>query len=207
MSEDQGVAKQMEEAADKGPIVSAHIAEYEALMTRNTYWITIQFSTAPAIAIYFTLLTAIWNVISFLRLADGVALQKLVLWIGILGAECFVIAGYMCLYEIYNNVRYIESHLRPELDKLLPNQNYWMYERFLAKHRGLGALLNEWWIVVLVFAALLLVALYARPWGKSDFFLCLASIAVSGGIIMRATEVSKIRLRGFHDDRKLSAAT
>jgi hypothetical protein len=147
-------------------------------------------------------LATTWNAISVFHLVEGVTLQKLILWIGILGAECFVVAGYMCLYEIYNNVRYVESYLRPELDKLLPNRNYWMYESYLARHRGLGALLNEWWAVILVFVALVLVAIQARPWKKDDYLWFLGSMAIFGAIAARASEVSKMRLRGFQDTSK-----
>jgi hypothetical protein len=116
---------------------------------------------------------------------------------GILGAECFVVAGYMCLYEIYNNVRYVESCLRPELDKLLANHNYWMYEKYLAKHRGAGALANEWWAVIFTCAALIAVTFYARPWHWSDALWLIAGIAVLAVVVARATEVSKMRLKGF----------
>ncbi len=199
MSAGSSVAKQLQDATDNNPIVSAHIAEYEALMTRNTYWVTIQFSTAPAIAIYFTLLATAWSTISIVQPAKAADLQRSILWIGILGAELFVIAGYMCVYEIYNNVRYVESHLRPELDKLLSNQNYWMYEKYLAKHRGFGALANEWWAIILTLAALLFVALYARPWSKIDFGWFLASLFASAAMVARGVEISKIRLRAFQD--------
>jgi hypothetical protein len=201
MSPGQGGSKQSHEAVDRSLIVDAHIAEYEALMTRNTYWVTIQFSTAPAIAIYFTLLAVILSALGIVQPAGAAALQKSILWVAVLGAELFVIAGYMCLYEIYNNVRYVESHLRPEMDKLLPNQNYWKYENYLAKHRGFGALLNEWWAIGAVFAALVFVAIHARAsWNKSDSWWFVASLAVSGAMVARALEVSKMRLHGFRDD-------
>jgi hypothetical protein len=201
MSSGPSGSKQSHETADKSLIVDAHVAEYEALMTRNTYWVTIQFSTAPAIAIYFTLLAAILSALGIVQPAGAAALQKSILWVAVLGAELFVIAGYMCLYEIYNNVRYVESHLRPEMDKLLPNQNYWKYEDYIAKHRGFGALLNEWWAIVAVFGALVFVAVHARSsWNSSDSWWFAASLAVSTAMVARALEVSKMRLRGFRDD-------
>ena len=194
-------AKQSAETPGTSDIVNAHIAEYEALMSRNTYWITIQFSTAPAIAIYFTLLATVWNAISYFHFVEAIALKKLVLWVGILGAECFVVAGYMCLYEIYNNARYVESCLRPELDKLLANHNYWMYEKYLARHRGTGALANEWWAVVFTCLALVAVAFYVRPWHWWDYAWFMGSVAVLAVVVARATEVSKMRLKGFQNDK------
>jgi hypothetical protein len=103
-----------------------HIAEYEALMTRNTYWTTIQFSVAPAIAIYLTLLVLAWEAIKIVNpAADSAVYEKHLLWLSLLGAELFVLAGYNCVYEIYNNVRYVEKHLRPEIDKLVASPHYW----------------------------------------------------------------------------------
>jgi hypothetical protein len=202
MSTGSGVAKQLPEAPDTSCAVDVHIAEYEALMSRNTYWITIQFSTAPAIALYFTLLATAWNAITYFHLVDAVVLRKLVLWIGILGAECFVVAGYMCLYEIYSNVRYIESHLRPALDKLLASPNYWMYEKYLAKHRGTGALANEWWAVGFTSVAFVAIAAYARPWNWQDILWLVANLVVLLAVVSRAAEVSKMRLSGFQNDGK-----
>ncbi|HEY1525731.1 MAG TPA: hypothetical protein VGH51_05790 [Candidatus Angelobacter sp.] len=199
MSAGPSVAKQVHEAPDKNALVNLHVAEYEALMTRNTYWLTIQFSTAPAIAIYFTLLATAWSTIGIVQPVRAIALQKSILWIGILGAELFVIAGYMCLYEIYNNVRYVESHLRPVIEALMPGCDFWMYEKFLAKHRGFGALANEWWAIGLTLGAFVVIAFRSRPWDAMDFLCFLGGIIVAAVMVARGVEISKMRLRAFRD--------
>jgi hypothetical protein len=186
---------------EQGQVRSAfdlHLAEYEALMMRNTYWITLQFSVAPAIALYFTLLATVWSGVKFVQpTVDLVAFQKTLLWIGLLGAEVFVLAGYSCLHEIFNNVRYIEKELRQELDPLVASKRYWMYEAFLAKHRGVGALVAECGATVAVWIAILLIYLKTHPLADRDGWLLAVDLAVAVLVSSKNMTVTRIRLAHF----------
>lgn len=179
-------------------LLQMHCAEYEALMTRNTYWITIQFSVAPAIAIYFTLLATVWNGIRFIEpTVNVIQFQNSLLWIGLLGAEAFVLAGYACLGEIYENVRYIETDLRREVEALVNQRPVWMYESYLMKRRGLGASAAEFAATVAAFLAIGWIYWKTKPLTRLDFWLCIAATMTCCLILVKNLSVSQMRLSGF----------
>ena len=175
-----------------------HIAEYEALMTRNTYWTTIQFSVAPAIAIYLTLLITAWEAMKFINpTADVRVYEKHLLWLSLLGAELFVLAGYNCVYEIYNNVKYIETNLRPEIDKLVASPRYWTYEKYLEGQRGVSFLVVECWAAVAVVTAEGVIAIKEFPWTGTDYAWFAATLAIAIFVTLQNANVTRMRLRHF----------
>jgi hypothetical protein len=176
-----------------------HISEYEALMTRNTYWTTIQFSVAPAIAIYLTLLVTAWEAIKIVNPnVDSHVYEKHLLWLSLLGAELFVLAGYNCIYEIYNNVRFVETHLRPEINKIVKSPQYWMYEKFLEGQRGIAFLVVECWASIAVLAAECVIATKEFPWSKTDYIWFVATALIAIFVALQNLNVTKMRLRHFH---------
>lgn len=180
--------------------IGLHIAEYEILMTRNTYWATIQFSVAPAIAIYITLLVTAWEAIKISKTtAEIVVDQKNLLWLALFGAELFVLAGYNCVYEVYNNVRYVEKHLRPTIDKLLRSPSYWQYERVLEKQRGLEFFVVECWATAAVVIAEGVISVQEMPWRGYDFLWFAGTLVVALTVVAKNIEVTKIRLHHFLD--------
>ena len=191
-------AVEQESTQGKHSTVDLHIAEYEALMTRNTYWTTIQFSVAPAIAIFLTLLVTAWEAIKIINpSADARYYEKHLLWLSLLGAELFVLAGYNCVYEIYNNVRYVETHLRPEIDKLVSSPRYWEYERFLERQRGLQFLIVECWASVAVVVTQCVVSVKERPWNEPDYLWFFATCAMAVFTASQNLNITKIRMRHF----------
>jgi hypothetical protein len=175
-----------------------HIAEYEVLMTRNTYWTTIQFSVAPAIAIYLTLLITTWESIKIVNPTANIGVyQKHLLWLALLGTELFILAGYNCVYEIYNNVRYVETRLRPEVDKLIGSQLYWKYEQFLEGQRGVPFLIIECWATVAIVIAECVISIKEIPWGGTDFMWFAATLAAAILVAAQNVNVTTIRMRHF----------
>jgi hypothetical protein len=175
-----------------------HIAEYEALMTRNTYWTTIQFSVAPAIAIYLTLLITAWEAIKFVNpTADLRVYERHLLWLCLLGTELFVLAGYNCVYEIYNNVKYVETNLRPEIDRLVASPRYWRYEKYLEGQRGIPFLVVECWAAVAVVAAEVVIAVKEFPWTRTDYPWFAATLAIGVFVALQNVNVTRMRLRHF----------
>ena len=178
--------------------IDLHIAEYNALMTRNTYWTTIQFSVAPAIAIYLTLLITAWEAIKIVNPnADSRVYEKHLLWLSLLGAELFVLAGYNCVYEIYNNVRYVETNLRPEIDKLVASPRYWTYEKYLEGQRGTAFLVVECWACVAVLVTECVIAVKAIPWTGTDYLWFVGTSAIAAFVTLQNLNVTRMRLRHF----------
>jgi hypothetical protein len=112
-----------------------HLAEYNALTTRNTYWITLQYAVWPILLIYWTLIANVWSTVPhpWLVWGSGIITQAAVLnWCE---------AGY----EIYNNVAYMEKSLRHKIEPLLPGKcNFWGYEPYLLKLRGTAPIWYEY---------------------------------------------------------------
>jgi len=187
-----------DKANDAQSAISLHVAEFEVLMTRNTYWTTIQFSVAPAIAIYLTLLITAWESIKIVNPAAEVGIyQKHFLWLALLGAELFVLAGYNCVYEIYNNVRYVETLLRPEIDQLVASPRYWQYEKFLEKQRGIPFFIVECWATVGILVAEVIIAVEEVPWKWPDYLWFGATLLIAAFVVTQNLNVTKMRLRHF----------
>jgi hypothetical protein len=115
-------------------LVQTHLAEYQALTTRNTYWIVIQSALWPAL---FVLLGLIVNATEVLT-AD----QRL--WAAVLAIEIIVSSYYAALSEALVSVLYIESELRREIAKHLLGSPFWMWEAFLAHRSPVGKSWNEY---------------------------------------------------------------
>jgi hypothetical protein len=175
-----------------------HIAEYDVLMTRNTYWTTIQFSVAPAIAIYLTLLITTWESIKIVNPTANIGVyQKHLLWLAFLGTELFILAGYNCVYEIYNNVRYVETRLRPEVDKFVAPHSYWKYERFLEEQRGVSFLIMECWATVAIVVAECVISIKEIPWTRVDILWFGATLVAAVIVAAQNINVTTIRMRHF----------
>jgi hypothetical protein len=114
--------------------VQLHIAEYQALTTRATYFITLMGSVWPVLLIFFGLILQgqLWNILppALLIWGSGVIIQiSLFVWAQL-------------LFEQYMIVRYTESELRRRVAAILGNSAFWEYEQFLTRQRGK---VSTWW--------------------------------------------------------------
>src|SRR5437868_4189465 len=90
-------------------LIQLHIAEYQALTTRGSYWIILQASLIPIVPIYLALAVEVWK--------SGTIVREVVIWIAVAGLQLIGIVWGQTLVEGYNVVRYIECYLRPLIDK------------------------------------------------------------------------------------------
>ena len=169
--------------AEHNSMLQLHLAEYQALTTRNTYWITLQFALWPILLIYFALVAQVWN-----SMARG-----LLVWGSGLVTQTVVLTLYWTGFEQYNNIRYIERELRPLVNKLVGNRQFWRYERYLKPQRTSWYMLGECAPSLLTFIGLVVVARLRIPWLRSDYYwaLCNASLYV----VVAVTTVHLIRTR------------
>ena len=120
---------------DSSLALTLHIAEYEALMTRNTYHITLQFSLLPVAILIVSLCSVLWS--------KNYDYNRLIIWsvyaalliVGTVWAES--------LWELYNNVFYMEQELKPQVHRDSGSATFWMYEQYLARVRKDGVMLWE----------------------------------------------------------------
>jgi hypothetical protein len=106
-------------------ILQLHLAEYQALTMRLTYWITLQYTAGFATA---TLLLSLVAVRSFIPIA-------LFYWAAACIVLGFIAAYYYTIYEMMNNALYIESEIAAPLRHRLPDAVFWQYERYRTRNK------------------------------------------------------------------------
>ena len=173
-----------------GALVQLHIAEYQALTTRSTYWITIQNSVWALILIYLTIVVSIWSKDSshtpFLVWASGVVIQ-------------LCLAGwYYAGNENYRNVFYIENELRSLIQTVIGPQDFWRYETFLAKRSGRKPIWSDTAPTIFLVLAYGAVVWIRRPFSGSELWGFLLNILLTLYVIRQSYVVVTSR-RKFQD--------
>jgi hypothetical protein len=108
-------------------LIYVHLAEYQTLTTRCTYWITMQYAALTVILVYLSFAASLWNSVTDRRLlywGSALILQVIGLfWMQIQG-------------EQYTAILYIERVLRPALSQAVVHTSQFLcYEPFLARIR------------------------------------------------------------------------
>jgi len=137
-------------------LLQLHIAEYNALTTRDTYLITLQYSLMPVFLIYVPLLFALRH-----RMKDKIR-RELVMWGGFAGV---LMIGHLWaedMWQQFNNVKYIENQLRGDISSITHTSNFWCYEHVLAVQRGTSLLWWEWGVPVIALIFLILIVVYKQ---------------------------------------------
>ena len=114
----------MDELSDVQKLQSqAHIAEYQALMTRMSWFMSLQFMpVVPTIAFF-----------SFVALTQDALGPFVVTWGAAWVVQVSVLIYYFALHEVYNHALYIEANLKERLSPILrlDATSYWGWERHL----------------------------------------------------------------------------
>src|SRR5262245_40248204 len=108
-------------------------------MTRNTYWILIQSSLWPFLALCLTVLA---------QASNGVDLH-FIAWLGVLVVAAICAGFYICAIESYRSICYIETELRSLVEASISGRPFWKYESWLSRERGSNALWPECGPVIL----------------------------------------------------------
>ncbi len=118
-------------------LMQLHLVEYETLQTRNNYWLAFQIALWPILVIS-------WGFLAEINKNHPQVSKPLLVSISDLVAQLVMLQYYKALFETYNNVKYVECHLRPLVVALVGNNPFWRYERFLNGNRGLAASLWDY---------------------------------------------------------------
>jgi hypothetical protein len=101
-----------------------HLAEYQALMTRNTYWLTLEYALGPILVLTLGLIVQVEK-----RLGLPVAI-----WAATLAVQATIFTFLITVAEQYRNIRYIEHDLRRLVDPQ-HRSAFWLYESYLRRDR------------------------------------------------------------------------
>lgn len=173
---------------DTSFLIQLHIAEYQTLTTRNTYWITLQYALWPLLLLILGFLAQVRNTFS----------PQAFVWSAAFAINIIVLAHYSALYEQYNNIRYIERELRPLLEDLVGKHPFWKYEPYVNDHRGLHPVWWECSPTLLSFGALVLAwSVRVHCWSTGDYFGLILNGAAVLFIARKALVVVKTRKEFF----------
>lgn len=112
-----------------------HIAEYQAITMRNTYWITLQWAVYPILVVYIGAAIQLWKPETSLTSLFGSSAIML---------QLLAIAWLHTVSEQFNNLLYLERYLRPEIARLVGTPEFWHYEPHLARSREQTTPKLEW---------------------------------------------------------------
>jgi len=135
-------------------LAQLHIAEYEALMTRNSNIMTLQFSLLPAAVLIVALFAGMWSM--------NWDHNELIIWAVYTSLLVVSIVWTGTLWEIYNNVSYVERELKPLISDLCGSTAFWKYERHQARLRGTNPL--PWELAQPILAGVLFAAAVFLTW-------------------------------------------
>jgi hypothetical protein len=116
------------EGNSSNALIQLHVAEYQALTTRASYWIVLQISLLPVVPIYLTLAAELWK-------SNVIIYREIVIWSTVAGLQLIGIVWAHTVVEQFNVVRYIELYLRPLVKQAAASEIFWNYEPHLSRHR------------------------------------------------------------------------
>lgn len=175
-------------------LVQLHTAEYAAITTRNTYYMSVSFAFWPALVLYLTLLKPGWSLSLTVSLAA-------------IGSELIAAGWYFCMVEQYKNVRYIETTLKPKLRHLLQTNEFWWYEP--ERHSPVDIqwprVIGDIWACALVLMAAAYLSWRWSPSNLDEWVACIVSaitgIGLLGLTIQTVTERKKFE-KGLSEAEK-----
>jgi hypothetical protein len=177
-------------------VLQVHLAEYAALTTRITYWITLQFALWPIGIVFLAFVAQVWP-------KSDAARQHFLLWLGLVGLQLIGFVWYVAAWEQYGDVAYLETVLRPRVASILGGaKDFWTYEQ--SRARKLGSylpLLAEWPIAVFSIAAVGGAAWFSAgimKWTSSDWVgltlsSLLGAIHLGGSVVLTLVRYGWVR--------------
>ena len=160
----------------------AYVAEYQAMVTRINWFMSMQFVPWAPLVTFLALIAATYSYFAPILVAWGAAAM----------AQVAVLVYYFALFEVYNHVRYIETELKPRMATLLTLETdlFWGYEKFLKRHgKANDPLFSDLWPVALSGIAFALAALNRIPGSGWDYVGSLVT-----GFLLVLTITSALRV-------------
>jgi hypothetical protein len=173
-------------------LIQLHIAEYNALTTRNTYWTTIQVAIWSVILLYITVAVMVW----VYTWQSKPYFEVYIVWGSGIVIQLALATLNFTVQEIYRNVLYIECHLRSTINNIIGEKPFWKYESFLAKNSNKTPTWTDW-VATASFLATLVVTTSIRHvfWRKAELLGMFANLPFSVFLILQSLATVKLRKR------------
>jgi len=172
-------------------LLQVHCAEYQSLMNRETYWITLQFAMYSVAVLFVTLVPQLRDIMR----------RNSVWWFTALGLQIIAVVLQQTIWELLNTIKYIETRLRPLVTAIVGDRPFWGYEPYVLFQRSRGPLNSDMvmlgganllmWLVGLI--AVLVIALKTdRPWLERDWAWLLANLIASSALFFQIARLLKL---------------
>ena len=165
-----------------------HVAEYQMLTNRVTYLIAIAYGLWTLFAVLLTILFSLWN--SF---KDH---HFLLVWCAATILQVVIFLTNFITTEIYDIALYLETELRGMLDKVIGKNDYWRYEKSLARtNTDLLSKIKEVLIPAASLPILILITIFRIPqFSKWDAIMLVINFTICFYNIVVASKLKKKRL-------------
>jgi hypothetical protein len=164
-------------------LLNVHVAEYEAMTTRCTYFMALQMGLWPLLLLF-------WPLLAQLR---GAVPDRSLVWLGLLASQIVLFVYVHLLAEQYLMLVYIENDLRGMVGALIVSKVFWCYERSLLKQRYRAGTSTYRLLGYAVIAFITLVIVLQRPFTWSDAPYGIANVAVVTVVVHKVRKVSELR--------------
>ena len=180
-------------------LTQLHIAEYQALTTRATYFITIMAGMFPLFILYLAVVSQLIKPANgaftdaFIRLLTvPTGVRAAFVWGNFFIFQVIVTALEHLLLEQYGIVLYLESRVRPLLQQLVGKGEFWNYEAFQTQAKRtsrFGEVANP----IVVCVSLLAVIWKLPNFLRSDYVGMTANLFLLAWLIFVTVEVVRTR--------------
>jgi hypothetical protein len=158
-------------------VFQVHLAEYQALTTRATYFITTSAGIWPLVVLYLAFAVQLWKPSggSFdesVRTLLQPGRNRWLIWGNLIVLQIMALAWGKLMLEQYKIVLYQESQLATLVRSSVGTAPFWLYERFLSRERRSSKAWNWWeWAVALGELIILSFLFYVLwPLTRSDCY-------------------------------------
>ncbi|MDB4930577.1 MAG: hypothetical protein JWM10_3061 [Myxococcaceae bacterium] len=169
-------------------LAAIHLAEYAALTNRCTYWIAIQAGFLPVLAGIIGLGAERWFG------TTSPITKGAILWTSLFLFQIVAAALQKMVFEQYVATTYLETVLRPAMEKLCPSESRILcYESFLQERRGKSRIPGTWWeciLPVVIGPVTALIAWNQRPY--YSFGNIFALVVNAGGFLFICLQTMRI---------------
>lgn len=176
-------------------LMQLYLAEYQALTTRASYWIVLQFSLLPAVPVYIVL---------GYQASSSIKTKEIVIWATLAVLHLLAILWANTMLEQFSIVKYIECYLRPQIRKGLATDRFWIYEPYLIKHRPIKPKWGNYSIPALGLIVLaIIIAVRFPEFSRWDAVGAIINLGMLGILWNFSYKISKIQREWSEHDKPL----
>ena len=173
----------------KTKLIGLHLAEYQALTTRASYWMVLQISLLPAVPVYILLTYQAYQV------SNSSRAKQLLIWSTLAVLHLVALLWTNMMLEQFALVRYIECYLRPRIKDAINTHRFWLYEPYLVKHRPINPSVGNYSIAILSFVVMgmLLTCRLLSDFSRWDAGGLIVNLALSAVVFKWSHKIGQIQ--------------